>query len=181
MAKLLHIQTSPRGSRSASQALAEHFIDSYRNTHRGDTVETLNVWQAQFPELDGAIIEAKYAIAHGQPHSPEQVHAWKAVARLADHFKLADKYIVSLPMWNFGIPYKLKHYIDLLVQPGLTFGFTQGGRLQGTGYRQTAPGNLCARRRIWSRLRRRSRRPTEHLSETNPGLHRVRKYPGDFR
>ena len=24
-------------------------------------------------------------------------------------------------MWNFGIPYVLKHYIDVLVQPGLTF------------------------------------------------------------
>src|SRR6267378_1477361 len=131
MAKLLHIQTSPRDSRSASQAVAEHFIDSYRNTHRGDTVETLNVWQAQFPELDGAIIDAKYAIVHGQPCSPEQVHAWKAVARLADHFKSADKYIVSLPMWNFGIPYKLKHYIDLLVQPALTFGFTQGEGYKG--------------------------------------------------
>ena len=47
------------------------------------------------------------------------------MARIADHFKSADKYVVSLPMWNFGIPYKLKHYIDLLVQPGLTFGFTQ--------------------------------------------------------
>jgi FMN-dependent NADH-azoreductase len=67
MASLLHIQTSPRGSRSASQAVAEHFIDSYRNTHRGDTVETLNVWQAQLPEFDGATIDAKYAIVHGQP------------------------------------------------------------------------------------------------------------------
>ena len=124
MAKLLHIQTSPRGNRSASQAVAEHFIDAYRNTHRGDTVETLNVWQVQLPEFDGATIDAKYAVVHGQPHSPDQVHAWKAVVRLAEHFKSADKYIVSLPMWNFGIPYKLKHYIDLLVQPGLTFGFT---------------------------------------------------------
>ena len=26
-------------------------------------------------------------------------------------------------MWNFGIPYKLKQYIDLIVQPGLTFSF----------------------------------------------------------
>jgi FMN-dependent NADH-azoreductase len=111
--------------------VAEHFIDSYRNTHRGDTIETLNVWQAQLPEFDGATIDAKYAIVHGQPHSPEQVHAWKAVARLANHFKSADKYIVSLPMWNFGIPYKLKHYIDLLVQPGLTFGFTPGEGYKG--------------------------------------------------
>lgn len=27
-------------------------------------------------------------------------------------------------MWNFNIPYKLKHYIDLLVHRGLTFNFT---------------------------------------------------------
>lgn len=27
-------------------------------------------------------------------------------------------------MWNFGVPYKLKHYIDVLVQPVLTFSFT---------------------------------------------------------
>jgi putative NADPH-quinone reductase len=26
-------------------------------------------------------------------------------------------------MWNFGIPYKLKHYIDVLTQPGQTFNF----------------------------------------------------------
>jgi FMN-dependent NADH-azoreductase len=24
-------------------------------------------------------------------------------------------------MWNFGIPYRLKHYFDVLVQPGYTF------------------------------------------------------------
>jgi FMN-dependent NADH-azoreductase len=44
--------------------------------------------------------------------------------RITDHFKSADKYLVSLPMWNFSIPYKLKHYIDLLVHRGLTFNFT---------------------------------------------------------
>ena len=36
---------------------------------------------------------------------------------------LADRVVISTPMWNFGIPYKLKHYFDLIVQPGLTFGF----------------------------------------------------------
>ena len=97
------------------------------DTHRSDIVEALNLWQSELPEFNGATLEAKYAVAHGLPHSPEQVHAWKGVARIADHFKSADKYLVSLPMWNFGIPYKLKHYIDLLVQPGLTFGFTQDG------------------------------------------------------
>jgi FMN-dependent NADH-azoreductase len=29
-------------------------------------------------------------------------------------------------MWNFGIPYKLKHYIDIIVQPSYTFTVTDG-------------------------------------------------------
>lgn len=27
-------------------------------------------------------------------------------------------------MWNFGIPYRLKQYIDILVQPGYTFSYS---------------------------------------------------------
>ncbi|HTV48503.1 MAG TPA: NAD(P)H-dependent oxidoreductase [Phycisphaerae bacterium] len=131
MATLLHIKTSPRGSRSASHTVAEHFIKSYRSTHPGDSVETLDVWQAKLPEFDGATIDAKYAILHGQTHTPEHREAWQAVIRIADQFKSADKYLISLPMWNFGIPYKLKHYIDLLVQPGLTFSFTPGEGYKG--------------------------------------------------
>jgi FMN-dependent NADH-azoreductase len=131
MAKLIHIQTSPRGSRSASQTVAARFIESYRAAHPGDTVETLDLWHTGLPEFNGATIDAKYAILHGLPHTPEQRQAWQAVVRIADHFKSADKYLVSLPMWNFGIPYKLKHYIDLLVQPGLTFSFTPAEGYKG--------------------------------------------------
>ena len=27
-------------------------------------------------------------------------------------------------MWNFGVPYRLKQYIDVIVQPGLTFSYS---------------------------------------------------------
>lgn len=131
MAKLLHIQSSPRGNRSASIAVAKQFIESYRAAHPGDTVETLDLWQAKLPEFDGATLDAKYAVLNGQPHSPEQLAAWKAVVAIADHFKSADKLVVSLPMWNFSIPYKLKHYFDLLAQPGLTFSFTPAEGYKG--------------------------------------------------
>ena len=32
---------------------------------------------------------------------------------------------------NFGVPYKLKHYIDVLVQPGLAITFTPGVGFRG--------------------------------------------------
>jgi FMN-dependent NADH-azoreductase len=96
-------------------------IESYLAAHPGDTVDTLDLWQNDLPEINGPALEAAYAAKRGQPHSPEQLHVWQAIVRIADRFKSADKYLVSLPMWNFSVPYKLKHYIDLLVHRGLRF------------------------------------------------------------
>jgi FMN-dependent NADH-azoreductase len=42
---------------------------------------------------------------------------------MAMRFALADRVLISTPMWNFAIPYKLKQWFDLIVQPGLTFRF----------------------------------------------------------
>jgi len=123
MAKLLHIQASPRGDRSASTTIARDFLAAYKAKNPGATIETLDLWKADLPAFDGDTLDAKYAVMHGQNPSGGQVEAWAAVTRIAEHFKSADKFVFSLPMWNFGIPYRLKHYIDLLVQPGLTVGF----------------------------------------------------------
>jgi FMN-dependent NADH-azoreductase len=131
MPKLLHISASPRGGRSASITVAKHFIDAYTAAHPGDTVETLDLWHTQLPEFDGATIEGKYAIMSGQQFTPEVARAWETVTAIANHFKSADKYLFSLPMWNFSIPYKLKHYIDVLAQPGLTFGFSPESGYKG--------------------------------------------------
>ena len=75
MSKLLHLEASPRGDRSASITVAKHFIDAYRAAHPGDTVETLDLWQAGLPEFNGATIDAKYAIMHGKAFSSEQQQA----------------------------------------------------------------------------------------------------------
>ena len=131
MSKLLHIQSSPRGDRSASIQVARHFLEVYRAKHPGDTVELLDLWQTSLPEFNGATINAKYAVMHGQKPTGDEIRAWEVVTKLAEHFKSADKYLFSLPMWNFGIPYKLKHFIDVLVQPGLAFSFTPDGGYKG--------------------------------------------------
>ena len=45
------------------------------------------------------------------------------VVAITQRFLRADRYVISVPMWNGGIPYKLKQYIDIITQPGLLFGF----------------------------------------------------------
>ena len=124
MERLLYIETSPRKDRSASIEAAKTFIGEYKRTHPEDVVETLDLWTTHLPEFDGHVIDSKYAILHGLEHTDEQRQAWKGVEDVIGQFTEADKYLFSLPMWNFGIPYKLKHYIDLIVQPGYTFSFS---------------------------------------------------------
>ncbi|MBK1881313.1 NAD(P)H-dependent oxidoreductase [Luteolibacter pohnpeiensis] len=124
MSKLLHIQCSPRGQRSASIAVATEFLQAYQASHPDDQIETLDLWATSLPEFDGETLNAKYAVLGGESHTAAERQAWDAVVQLTEHFKSADKYLISLPMWNFSMPYKLKHYIDLIAQPGLTFSYT---------------------------------------------------------
>ncbi len=131
MAHLLYIESSPRKQRSASIAVSKTFLDAYRKAHPQDKITVIDLWQKELPPFSGDVIDAKYAIMHGQPHTEGQIKAWKAVEDLIAEFKQADKYVISLPMWNFSIPYKLKHYIDLLVQPGYAFTVTSKGEYQG--------------------------------------------------
>lgn len=125
MTKLLYIQSSPRKDRSISSMVAKAFLDAYGKKDPKQDVETVDLWSVSLPEFDGDIVNAKYRILHGQEASMVEQNAWKAVVDVFARFNCADKYLFSLPMWNFGIPYKLKHFIDLIVQPGLAFSFDQ--------------------------------------------------------
>ncbi len=127
MAKLLYIEASSRGDRSKSTRIARAFLTSYQQAHQQDQVRTLNLFDAEIPTFDGNTIRAKYTMMHGQEHPPEEQKAWRQVEDLIADFKDADKYLLSVPMWNFSIPYRLKQYIDSLVQPGYTFKIVEGG------------------------------------------------------
>jgi FMN-dependent NADH-azoreductase len=139
MAKLLYIESSPRKNRSKSIEVAKVFIEAYRASHPGDSIVTIDLWHRKLPELDGATIDAKYQVMQGQGFSPDQRAAWQRVVEVCDEFKGADKYLFSLPMWNFGVPYKLKHYIDIITQPGQTFGYDPA-----TGYSGLVTGKPVA-------------------------------------
>lgn len=123
MAKLLHIAASPR-SDSYSRQAATAFLDAWRAAHPADVIETLDLWQAKLPPFDGDTLAAKYAVLGGRDFTPGQKAAWDAVTATAEHFKAFDRHVISTPMWNFGVPYVLKHYFDVIAQPGLTFGWS---------------------------------------------------------
>jgi FMN-dependent NADH-azoreductase len=121
--RLLYVQASPRGPVSVSSALADHFVDRFRRTDPGLEVDRLALWETPLPELDGALLSAKYAVLGARDLSAAEAGAWAEIARMIDRVRAADSVLIATPMWNFGPPYKLKHWIDLITQPGLSFAF----------------------------------------------------------
>jgi FMN-dependent NADH-azoreductase len=124
MSRLLYIQASPRIERSYSIAVAEAFVSAYKQRNPKDEVVAMNLFKRDLPAFDGLAVQAKYTILHGLKHTPEELAAWKEVEELIAEFKSADKYVMAVPMWNFGIPYRLKQYLDIILQPGYTFSFS---------------------------------------------------------
>ena len=124
MSKLLYIEVSPRKDRSASIEVAQSFVSAFSEKDTDNTVEILDLWNTVLPEFDGDTINAKYRVLHGENPTQDEIAAWKVITQITDQFQAADHYLFSSPMWNFSIPYKLKQYIDVISQPGLTWSFS---------------------------------------------------------
>ena len=122
MPKLFHLLCSPRAD-SESLAAARVFLDRFRKARPDWDIDEMNLWRDHLPEFEGYILEAKYARIGGKSFTESQRDAFAIAERMAVRFALAERVLISTPMWNFGIPYKLKHWIDVISQPGLTFRF----------------------------------------------------------
>jgi FMN-dependent NADH-azoreductase len=121
MSRLLHISASPRGEASESLRIASVFLDSYRETHPDDVVEHWDLWDGSLPDFSvGA--RAKMTVFAGLTPDGDEATAWAAARRTFDRFDAADRLLFSVPMWNAGIPYVLKQFIDVVSQPGWVFG-----------------------------------------------------------
>lgn len=134
MAKLLYIEASPRRELSYSSRAASVFLDTYRIENPPDTIDHFHLFEHEIPEFDqeAAVQKMQHInrlIAEGKGIEP--VGKWAAVLEQVDRLKSADKVLISSPMWNFSIPYKLKQYFDVIVQPGLTFGVNRKGEYVG--------------------------------------------------
>lgn len=126
--RVLHIDASPRANRSRSRPVAEAFLAALPD---GTAVTHYDLWDMELPSLGGDMIEGRYALLFGQQVDPGIAEAWDEVRRVAEAFLDHDAYVISTPMWNFGIPYKLKHFVDVVTQPGMTFRNDAEGNVDG--------------------------------------------------
>ncbi|WP_136706121.1 NAD(P)H-dependent oxidoreductase [Agromyces sp. H66] len=123
MTTLLHVSASPRGEASESLAIARAFVGAFRKANPAASVDEWDLWDGSLPDFGPEGAGAKMRIFAGeQPVGPQEV-AWHRARLAFERFAAADLYLFSLPMWNAGIPYIAKQFIDVVSQPGMVFGF----------------------------------------------------------
>ena len=131
MTKILYIVASPRGEDSHSNKLATAYIEAKKASDPTIEVETLDLWNCDLPEFDGDKAAAKMTFFGVGAMDGQKQSAWDKVVEITQRFIEADHYVLAVPMWNGGIPYKLKQYIDIITQPGLLFGFDPAAGYSG--------------------------------------------------
>jgi FMN-dependent NADH-azoreductase len=139
MSKLLHVSASPRGSASESLGIAQAFLESYEAAQPGHEIDHFDLWDGSLPGFGPDAAQAKMAVFAGEEPSGAAALAWQSAKDTFARFNEADRYLFSVPMWNAGVPYILKQFIDVVSQPGLLFGFDGE-----TGYKGLLDGKKAA-------------------------------------
>lgn len=130
MPTLLDVFATPRNAKSRTQKLRKAFLAGYEQAHPGYAHLELDLSAEHntLPAFDEWDIEAKFAVMYGEGKLDETTaKRWDRLTQLTDQLHAADTLLVTAPMWNFGVPWMLKRWIDCVVQGRLTFEFVNGG------------------------------------------------------
>ena len=119
MSHILHLDSSPRESRSISRALTKEFVSSWIQAHPQDTITYRDVGFSPIRPVDESWIAAAFSKSEVLP--PELTQALHLSDELITELVNADRYVFGIPMYNFSVPANFKAYIDQVVRVNRTF------------------------------------------------------------
>lgn len=125
MKNILHMISSPRGAESISVQLGNSIVNQFMSAFPGSNVTTEDLNVNPFPHLFEEQITALRTQADDLTAEQKELvkRSDKAIAQVFD----ADIIVISLPLYNFGIPSTLKSWIDNVLRAGHTFSYTAEG------------------------------------------------------
>lgn len=130
MKKLLYIIANPNPSElSFGRKVSDFLVSQYHAEHPDHPITVKDLYKEGVALLNEDYLSGRTKQATGQGAAlTEAEHAaTQAVDRTVDEFLAYDRYIIVVPMWNFGVPPLLKAYVDNVLVPGKTFQYTAQG------------------------------------------------------
>ncbi|ACS98959.1 FMN-dependent NADH-azoreductase [Paenibacillus sp. JDR-2] len=129
MEKLLIINAHPNVDSPASVSLqvGHHFIENYRKMNPNESIEQIDLYSEEIPELDRTVLGAWAKSASGEELTDEEKRVTGRMNEILQQFKNAKKYVIIMPLHNFNIPSRLKDYMDNILIARETFKYTENG------------------------------------------------------
>lgn len=131
MAQVLFITANPKATEnSTSLSLGEKFLQAYKEARPEDEIVVIDLYKNEIPELDYELMDVIGNLRSGSSVgslSEQTQQRFLRYNQLSDQFVNADKYIFVTPMWNLGMPSRVKAYIDAFCVAGKAFRYTEKG------------------------------------------------------
>jgi len=115
------------GPESRTLKVTNAFLETFKLTHSDWVIDEINLPNEPLTALTLKRVDGKYVLLSGKDLYGELREAWDEIVMQIERFLSADAYLISTPMWNFSIPYTLKQYIDIILQPKYLFRYTESG------------------------------------------------------
>lgn len=129
MAKLLVVETSPRGDHSVSRRMTHRFVEHWRTAHPDGTMVIRDLASTPLTFVDGEWLQAYFTAVDQQ--SPEMQQVLRLSTELVAELLAADEIVIATPVYNYNVPAALKAWIDHIVRKELTLGFDGKGLVTG--------------------------------------------------
>ena len=125
MKQILIVESSPRGTESASRSLTRKVRERLEVQYPDAKIIVRDLAENSLPHLDQAVVNAMFALGGDDTESTQS--ALRLSNLLTDELLSSDLVVIASPMWNFAIPSSLKAWIDHIVRPGRTFRYAGEG------------------------------------------------------
>lgn len=125
---VLHLDAS-HGPTSVVSHGAQAFFAEMQKFRPDLEVRHLRLWEDDMrPKLEYNLshVRSKFAMLEGTA-TAEDIERFADIEDLAASVASAESLVVSVPMWNYGVPWVLKQYFDCVLHPGLSFQETSSG------------------------------------------------------
>jgi FMN-dependent NADH-azoreductase len=125
MKKILTITSSAKGENSFSNKLSTAIVEKLQTQFAGSSLQQRNLGKSPLPHLSELHLAAFFTPEHLQTATDKEVI--KISNSAINEVKEADIILISVPLYNFGIPSTLKSWIDHIARAGITFTYTENG------------------------------------------------------
>jgi FMN-dependent NADH-azoreductase len=103
------------------------FLNSYKESHPGDTIVELDLFAEDLPYYDVDSLNGLFKLGKGFELTEQEQQKAAHINKYLDQFLAADKVVFAFPLWNFTIPAQLLTYLFYIVQAGKTFTYSAEG------------------------------------------------------